>query len=99
MIQEVAAKKFILTISLVNQCQDPTFTSETFIAVAIESIVGFSVIEASPFASTFGTLVRRIPSTFVDHKGHTLEDFSTLRISFDSYCDCIDLASNHLQRT
>lgn len=99
MIQEVAAKKFVLIISWVNRCHDPTFATEKFIAVAIELIVGFSIIEASQFASTFGKLVRRIPSTFADHKGHIMGNFRALRISFDSYCDCIALASTHLQRT
>ena len=89
----MAAKKVFLTISWVNQCHDPSFTTETSIAFATESIVGFSTFEASPFTSTSGTLIRRIPSTFADRKGHTL------KISFDSYCDCIDPASTHLQRT
>ena len=77
LIQEVVAKKLFLTISLVSQCQDPAFTDETSIAIAIESVVGFSTFGASPFASTSGTLIRRTPSTFDDHKGHTLGGFRT----------------------
>ena len=77
MIQEVAAKKLFLTISLVSQCHDPAFTAGTSITVAIESVIGFSTFEASPFSSNSGTLIRRTPSTFDDHKGHTLGGFRT----------------------
>ena len=92
-----------LTISKENQYH-PSFFTLTSIAVAIDSFDGFSPFIASPFVSTSGKLIRRIPSTFDDHKGHTLGGFRTSKFSqdafsFHSYCGCIDQASTHLQMT